>query len=79
MDSLKDFLAECCTPAEGEKTLFKSAYGADRRWCESSGEYPMRKKTFKIALVELSYDCQAGKGKPKASSISHRRSNCPVR
>ena len=60
MDSLKDFLAECCT--EGDKSLLKAMYEAYQKWCESSGETPMKKKVFKAQLVEREFDCRPGKG-----------------
>jgi len=54
--------ARFCTQADDGKTLFRLTYEADRKWCESSGENPMKKKTIKEGLIERGFDCRPGKG-----------------
>jgi len=55
MDVLGDFLAECCKTGPGIQATAGDLYRAYTAWCERTGEYPMKQRTFGLRLEERSF------------------------
>jgi putative DNA primase/helicase len=55
MDVLADFLADCCTQGERERSYAGELYSTYRRWSEAAGERPESQKRFGGRLKERGF------------------------
>ena len=55
-DALAEFLASECVIHEKAKVSAKDLYAAYVRWCEGSGEEPLKQRTFGTRLTERGLD-----------------------
>ena len=55
MDTLADFLSDCCMIERDATASAKELYGRYSRWCEENGERPERQKTFGMRLAERGF------------------------
>jgi putative DNA primase/helicase len=64
-DPLREFLEERCVETPGAWTATGELYTAYTRWCEASGERPVRKNQFGEAMVRSGFEAErrnAGRG-----------------
>ncbi len=62
MDSLGDFLAECCDVAPAGEAAAGELYKAYGEWCEANGEHPLGKRNFGLRLSERGFERGRGTG-----------------
>ncbi len=62
MDSLGNFLDECCVLLPEARTNFKSLYEEYRRWCDDMGETPRGRNDFAKKLTERGFAAVTGTG-----------------
>ncbi len=55
MDTLADFLAECCTVEKHAMATARELYTRYTLWCEENGERPERQKAFGMRLSERGF------------------------
>jgi putative DNA primase/helicase len=55
-DTIGAFIEEACDTAPGLNGKTSDLYSAYTTWCSSSGERPMTKKAFGLALAERGYE-----------------------
>jgi putative DNA primase/helicase len=55
MDTLADFIAECCIIAHDATASAKELYTRYTRWCEENGERSERQKAFGMRLAERGF------------------------
>jgi putative DNA primase/helicase len=55
MDTLADFLVECCEAGSERQATAKELYGAYSQWCEQAGERPESKRWLGSRLAERGY------------------------
>jgi len=55
MDTLADFLAECCVVEKQATASAKELYAHYTLWCEENGERPERQKAFGMRLTERGF------------------------
>ena len=63
MDTLADFLAECCIAAPGTSVLASDLYKAYTRWAEENGEKkPFHQRDFGLILTERGFEGKRSTG-----------------
>lgn len=56
MDTLANFIAECCVIKAGIETRQKRLFDAYQRWCEDNNEYALNARAFGIQLGERGFE-----------------------
>ena len=62
MDTMGDFLSECCVIEPGFKVTVKELYRVYAQWCERNGEHPLSQRSFGMRLTERGLDRVRGAG-----------------
>ena len=56
MDTLGDFLAECCTEGPNTQVTAKALYESYTTWAASQGEHSLTQRAFGMRLAERGFD-----------------------
>ena len=56
MDTLGEFIEDCCLIAPHAKAQSSALYGSYQKWCEESGHHPVTKTRFGTALGERGFE-----------------------
>ncbi|MFH1981124.1 MAG: primase-like DNA-binding domain-containing protein, partial [Pseudomonadota bacterium] len=56
MDTLSDFLNDCCIEGPLQEVKTKDLYPAYCAWCESNGDRPLAKRSFGLRLKEKGFE-----------------------
>jgi putative DNA primase/helicase len=62
MDSLGDFLEECCVVHENARQQVKEVYQAYSDWCHQNGEHPMNSRNLSKELKQRGFQSERGTG-----------------
>jgi putative DNA primase/helicase len=64
MDTLGDWISDCCIVAGGGKGHLKDLHSSYRQWCSTSGYYPLGKKRFGSKMLARGFEKEGDRSGP---------------